>query len=145
MTLLRLLPLAFVLLTVALGRPAFAADPQCVPGDPLFETPFDPATGDYVRPNRDIRFCSSAIPENLTSQADLVCTVVVDGVPYVQATRKQRELIEFSNPVVAAGEMTATCVLQGIDENGDPTQLASLPAVVDYNPVPEPQAPVPLD
>lgn len=141
---LRLLPLAFVLLGIALGRPAPAADPECIPGDPAQLTPFDPASGPYVRPNRDAKFCTSTLP-NPASQIDMVCRVTVDGAPYAQVTRKQQELVVVSNPDVPGGTMDATCEIPGVDNQGNPIVLVSAPATVDYLPVPVPEAPVPLE
>jgi hypothetical protein len=137
--------IAIVLFALLVAGTASAIDPVCDPSDPAYVEAFDPATGDYIRPNRDVRFCSSILPENTSSTADLVCTVTVDGNLYAQATRKQGEEILVSKPDVVAGPLEIVCEIPGVDVNGDPTSIASIPVNAVYNPTPVVEPPVPLD
>lgn len=148
---LRPLDWAFAAIAAALlfwGVEAYAdegpADPQCIPGHPLYIEPFDPATGPYLRPNRNVSFCTSALPNSI-SEIQMVCKVSVDGVPYAQATRYQRQVITLTNLAIEAGPMETRCSFMGIDAEGQPVEIFSLVSHVFYEPVPIPEAPVPLD
>ncbi len=125
--------------------PSLASDPECVPGDPAFIVPFDETSGPYLRPNRDVAFCTSTLP-NPSSTLAMTCRVTVDGAAYAQTgAQLQRELVRLANPGVGAGSMETTCSLPGVDASGSPITITSVARVVDYDPTPVPGPPVPLE
>jgi hypothetical protein len=134
-----------ILLAVAIAGPAAAADPECDPNDDAYIQPFDPATGSYVRPNRDVRFCSSNVPANPTWTGDMVCRVTIDGGPYALTTVLQRELVLVSSPSTPGGAMAITCSIPSTDAQGNPIVQVSVAATAVYEPLPVPDAPVPLE
>lgn len=129
--------LIFALLMAA--GPAAALDPFCDPNDPGVGTPHDPAAL-YVRPDRNVHFCSSLEPAVLGPV--LRCVLEVDGVAYASETNLLPGTeVTLSNPLIEAGVLVAWCEYE-VDVAGSPFALVGPSVATVYIPVPEPSAPV---
>lgn len=133
--------LILVPLLVLLAAPAFGLDAVCDPNDPGYQ-PHDTADP-YVRPNRDIRFCSSYDASLAELGPVLRCVATLDGSPYASAPGLEPgQEVTLTNPASGTGSLSVTCEYQGTDDQGQPALIVSQAVTVSYVPAPEPSAPV---
>lgn len=131
-----------------LAPPAFALDPECDPADPGY----DPHVGqEYVRPDGTVHFCTSlddpAGGRDIDEAQPMSCLLELDAKPYAFANVApgQEVLLTVDDEDrVAIHTMRLTCTAFMIAIDGSTHERTSLANTATFDPVPVPEAPVPL-
>ncbi len=139
---------ALLVLTLFMGKAAYALDPACDPADPGYA----PHVGtDYVRPDGTVHFCTSlddpTAGRDIDETKPFDCLLELDGRPYAVANVAPGQevlLIVDDEDRVATHQAVLTCTAFMVAIDGSTHLRVSDQAVVTFDPVPVPEAPVPL-